>query len=147
MPNTKRNDFRMTEKKLRTLLTDCMLTCGLRTGDIISIIDDVFPVLDNVYTDAHPGDVKKGTIDKARKDLKKRLSKDAFNTAYDDLMRLSRRQKLAADPSNSERNLFLTTDSELEDNEIKEPLVFRVTNTLSDKTRLEITESIKICKS
>lgn len=137
MPNTKRNDFRMTEKRLRTLLTDCMLACGLRTGDIIGIIDRIFPVIDDVFKNAHPGGVEKGTIDKARKELKKRLKEDVFDMAYSDLIRLSAGQKLAADPSKSERKLFLMTDGELVDNQIQKLLAFRVTDVLPNKNGLE----------
>lgn len=128
MPKTKRCKNRMTEKRLRTLLTDCMLACGLKTGDIIGIIDRVFPILEKDYADAHAGSVEKGTIEKAKKELKKRLEADAFNEAFSDLLSLRGKQELSANPTISQRKDYLRAEVKSNDGAIRTPLKFRVTN-------------------
>ena len=144
MPNTKRCEWRMTDKRLRTLLTDCMLVCGLKTGDIITIIDKVFPVLGDEYKNTHAGGVEKGTIDKARKNLKKRLKIDVFDTAYNDLLSLLQKNELSADPSKSSRRAFLITEDELNGIAVCPIPKFRVTNKLPKKIQAEITKPITI---
>ena len=144
MPNTKRCELRMTEKRLRTLLTDCMIACGLRTGDIIGIIDRVFPVLDNSYKNAHPGDVNKGTIDKARKDLNKRLKVDAFDMAYSDLLSLRGKRRLTANPLRNQRKVFLLAENDPSITK-RALLKFRVVDNLPNEVRLKLTQPITVC--
>ena len=134
----------MTEKRLRTLLTDCMIACGLRTGDIIGIIDRVFPVLDNSYKNAHPGDVNKGTIDKARKDLNKRLKVDAFDMAYSDLLSLRGKRRLTANPLRNQRKVFLLAENDPSITK-RALLKFRVVDNLPNEVRLKLTQPITVC--
>ena len=135
MPKIKRYTLKITKKRLRTMLTDCMIMCGLRTRDIRAIIDDLFPTQDEIYQEGR-GDVSKDVVDKARQKLKKELENDAFNKAYQDVIdNIEIKELLFKVEPDIKKSLYLTTEEDLENKKFVYPLTFRAVSALPDSIK------------
>ncbi len=105
MPYTKPAKWRMTNKRIRTLLTDCMLMCDLSYTSIKGILDKHFSDKDSSVLDS---DVQKDTVNKAKKKLIERLKADAFDFAYREMLdNANDKISLSANPQKSSHSFTL----------------------------------------